>query len=279
MPPKKKAQTSANDPPRKRGRPSKKAAQAKNDPPICNADPSSTLAVSTQVKVSTSDGNATCMTSTCMTSTLLSPTKIVITTTTTSNSQVRQPTPGTSKNLHHQGNKEKNEENAVKPKSNVIVISDDEDEPPVAGTSAANTAHQPSSFKSGRDPSKEDEEDVCPICLDKPVHPVKLECGHEFCYLCAKGLTSNDEDDDAVQSYVTQYGPGGVVIQIPIPRAARGHGGPPVGSCSMCRAPIQRGYLKRPEILTRTRSDLEGATRGPGEKKQINIFDLGLFFP
>ena len=26
----------------------------------------------------------------------------------------------------------------------------------------------------------------CPVCLDPPVHPVTLPCGHRFCFLCAK---------------------------------------------------------------------------------------------
>merc|ERR1719192_2176055 len=32
--------------------------------------------------------------------------------------------------------------------------------------------------------------DECSICLDPPVHPVSLPCGHIFCYLCAKDLES-----------------------------------------------------------------------------------------
>lgn len=33
-------------------------------------------------------------------------------------------------------------------------------------------------------------EDVaCPICLMKPVHPIKLPCNHVFCFLCIKGAS------------------------------------------------------------------------------------------
>ena len=28
--------------------------------------------------------------------------------------------------------------------------------------------------------------DECPVCLDPPLHPVTLPCGHIFCFLCAK---------------------------------------------------------------------------------------------
>ncbi len=69
--------------------------------------------------------------------------------------------------------------------------------------------------------------DVCSVCLDKPVHPVELECRHIFCYLCAKGLVQ-----------------GGT------------------GQCSLCRATISNGYLEQSKLISRTRSDLESATEG-----------------
>ena len=28
--------------------------------------------------------------------------------------------------------------------------------------------------------------DECSVCLDPPLHPVTLPCGHVFCFLCAK---------------------------------------------------------------------------------------------
>ncbi|KAL5293488.1 RNF146 family protein [Megaselia abdita] len=53
----------------------------------------------------------------------------------------------------------------------VIVISDDED-----------------------DNSKESDANAieCPICLQSCIHPVKLPCGHIFCFLCVKGVASKN---------------------------------------------------------------------------------------
>ena len=73
-----------------------------------------------------------------------------------------------------------------------------------------------------------EDEDVCPICLDPPVLPVRLECAHEFCFTCAKGLAGENHED-----------------------------GP--GRCSICRAPIPPGFFRRPELLQRTRADLVSA--------------------
>ncbi|XP_059093034.1 E3 ubiquitin-protein ligase rnf146-like isoform X2 [Tigriopus californicus] len=68
---------------------------------------------------------------------------------------------------------------------------------------------------------------ICSVCLDPPVHPVDLPCRHTFCYLCAKGLYESDT---------------------PI--------------CSLCRAPIPRGYLKQADQIRRSRSDFEGCVSG-----------------
>jgi len=72
-----------------------------------------------------------------------------------------------------------------------------------------------------------EDEDVCPICLDPPVLPVRLECAHVFCFTCAKGLTRENPED-----------------------------GP--GCCSLCRAPIPPGFFgfRLPWLLQRTRDDL-----------------------
>lgn len=37
-----------------------------------------------------------------------------------------------------------------------------------------------------------DEKDPCPICYETPRHPFKLPCGHEFCFVCAKGLSESN---------------------------------------------------------------------------------------
>ena len=76
---------------------------------------------------------------------------------------------------------------------------------------------------------EEEEEDVCPICLDPPLHPVELECSHKFCFTCAKGLTNTDS---------------------PLTPSC----------CSLCRAPIPPGFFSRPTLLQRTRSDLASAS-------------------
>lgn len=68
---------------------------------------------------------------------------------------------------------------------------------------------------------------ICSVCLDPPVHPVDLPCGHTFCYLCAKGLNASDTPN-----------------------------------CSLCRAPIPRGYLKQADQIRRSRSDFEGCLSG-----------------
>jgi len=35
--------------------------------------------------------------------------------------------------------------------------------------------------------------DSCAVCLDNPVHPLVLGCGHRYCYLCAKGLVEGGD--------------------------------------------------------------------------------------
>ncbi|KAF2359788.1 WWE domain [Trinorchestia longiramus] len=36
--------------------------------------------------------------------------------------------------------------------------------------------------------SHEDEDDLCSVCLEYMIHPVKLPCSHIFCFLCIKGV-------------------------------------------------------------------------------------------
>ena len=47
------------------------------------------------------------------------------------------------------------------------------------------------SQKDAKDPDEEEGE-VCPVCFDKPLHPLTLECGHVYCFLCAKGLAESN---------------------------------------------------------------------------------------
>ena len=49
-------------------------------------------------------------------------------------------------------------------------------------------AKKPKLEESGKEKEKEETEDSCPICYDKPLHPVTLPCGHVYCFLCGKGL-------------------------------------------------------------------------------------------
>ena len=44
--------------------------------------------------------------------------------------------------------------------------------------------------KDTKDP--DEEEEVCPVCFDKPLHPLTLQCGHIYCFLCAKGLAESN---------------------------------------------------------------------------------------
>jgi len=37
------------------------------------------------------------------------------------------------------------------------------------------------------------EDDSCAVCLDEPVHPLVLGCGHRYCYLCAEGLVEGGD--------------------------------------------------------------------------------------
>jgi len=65
--------------------------------------------------------------------------------------------------------------------------------------------------------------DECSVCLDPPVHPVSLPCGHIFCYLCAKGL---------------------------------GAGLGTAKLCSLCRRPIPHGFLESAEVLAKASQEL-----------------------
>ena len=85
--------------------------------------------------------------------------------------------------------------------------------------------------------------DECPVCLDPPLHPVTLPCGHIFCFLCAKASlnTSHDADLDViivcVQGLTRQGGDG--------------------GQCSLCRRDIPDSYLDSSQVMTGAMADLE----------------------
>ena len=57
-----------------------------------------------------------------------------------------------------------------------------------------------------------DNNDVCPVCLEVPSLPVPLQCRHVYCFICAKGLAESDILNG--------------------------------GSCAICRAPIPRDFFK-----------------------------------
>jgi len=66
--------------------------------------------------------------------------------------------------------------------------------------------------------------DECSVCLDPPLHPVTLPCGHVFCFLCAKGLTRQD--------------------------TAR-------GSCSLCRQDIPVNFLDNSQVINEALDDVD----------------------
>lgn len=62
----------------------------------------------------------------------------------------------------------------------------------------------------------------CAICLQICIHPVRLRCGHIFCYLCVKGIANQSK------------------------------------KCAMCRQEIPHDYLDKPELVEG--SDIESHT-------------------
>ena len=79
-------------------------------------------------------------------------------------------------------------------------------------------AKKPKLEESGKE--KEETEDSCPICYDKPLHPVTLPCGHVYCFLCGKGL---------VESGTSQ--------------------------CAMCRSVIPRDFFKHPNTSVEVKEE------------------------
>ena len=84
---------------------------------------------------------------------------------------------------------------------------------PAKAAITKNKAKKDSGVETATPAAADEDEDVCPICLDPPVLPVQLECSHQFCFTCAKGLAMENPED-----------------------------GP--GCCSLCRAPIPPGFFR-----------------------------------
>ena len=84
---------------------------------------------------------------------------------------------------------------------------------PAKAVNTKNKAKKDASVDTAAPAAADEDEEVCPICLDPPVLPVQLECSHQFCFTCAKGLAMENPED-----------------------------GP--GCCSLCRAPIPPGFFR-----------------------------------
>lgn len=84
--------------------------------------------------------------------------------------------------------------------------------------------------------------DECSVCLDPPVHPVSLPCGHIFCYLCAKGL---------------------------------GAGLGTAKLCSLCRRPIPHGFLESAEVLSKASQELNDTPPVDATERQWQWFYEG----
>ena len=79
------------------------------------------------------------------------------------------------------------------------------------------------------------------VCLDPPVHPVSLPCGHIFCYLCAKVLPKKN------------------MVELYSPPSKQGLGAGLGASklCSLCRRPIPHGFLESAEVLSKVKQTAE----------------------
>jgi len=87
------------------------------------------------------------------------------------------------------------------------------------------------------------DEDECSVCLDVPVHPVTLPCGHSFCYLCAKGLAMCD------------------TLAQPL--------------CSLCRRPFPRDYLGSAKVLQDASLDMNDTPPLEADDEQWQWFYQG----
>ena len=79
------------------------------------------------------------------------------------------------------------------------------DQPPIVNTNQKDQSSETVSTAS--------QLESCPICLQTPVHPVKLPCSHIFCFLCLKGMGARDL------------------------------------RCGLCRTPFSREVMENPTLL------------------------------
>ncbi len=87
-----------------------------------------------------------------------------------------------------------------------------------------------------------DNDDVCAVCLERAVHPVRFDCcGHDYCFLCAKGLLENQDTFEV--------------------------------KCSLCRKPIPKDFLEG-QWSKRSRKDLESSTEGMGQQQVSSVTKL-----
>jgi len=76
----------------------------------------------------------------------------------------------------------------------------------------------------------------CSVCLDLPVHPVTLPCGHVFCFLCVKGLSRQSSSQR---------------------------------SCSLCRREIPADFLDRSQVLAAAGADIEAEREDQADPGQL----------
>ena len=99
----------------------------------------------------------------------------------------------------------------------------------------------------------------CPVCLDPPLHPVSLPCGHIFCFLCAKA-SLNTSLDVLIWMYI--FSVQGLTRQ-----------GGDGGQCSLCRRGIPDSYLDSSQVMTGAMADLEQDQEGGDQADMSAMFD------
>eukprot|EP00088_Acartia_fossae_P012903 TRINITY_DN1667_c0_g1_i1.p1 TRINITY_DN1667_c0_g1~~TRINITY_DN1667_c0_g1_i1.p1 ORF type:complete len:444 (-),score=73.23 TRINITY_DN1667_c0_g1_i1:454-1785(-) len=126
----------------------------------------------------------------------------------------------------------------------IVISSSDDDEGTGCGGSTPSTSRKGSfnpatntstPIRSDAPPPKRqrtenstEDENVCSICLDPPVHAVSLPCKHVYCYLCAKGLVLSDDDTEPL--------------------------------CSLCRQPFNSSHLESSQVLQEASTSLNNST-------------------